>query len=656
MQKVTGEYQALSSDPESAGDGTRGIGGRLVKLNPSLAALVTWLVCLPVAFAAAAIGQGDPFRLRVAMIPVAVLVAGVIAVGLASRRLPADLASGIAAGLFGGWVAFTLRVAVHGTPFGFGGLGSDAGRLAAMANRYAHAWRSSDGIVPSVPSNYPPLFPWLVGRLSALFHVPAWRLLSPAEAITLSFAVIAGYLLWRRLLPGPLALALSLPVLLCFSLPEKAYEILALAVFIPWAVATFGDPPRGRLHWLPAGLIGGLSIVLYWAFIVFGALGVLALAVLTWRASPDRARYVRHVALTILVAVVVASWYWIPYLGWGLLHGSSQVEYQYQGGGIQDSPLLFLSPTPLGVLELIGVAGLVWWRGRVWWGRPLLLLTGGIYAYWLLGLVSFVVAKHHLLLQDTPRMIGLLLAAAGVLTIAQAAPGVVRRLSVRTVPAGLPALALCLLIIWTGFTAWQAWMPGGPTSPTGLLQPPVNSQRNDTTAAFTTPLPGGSYPRATPRQHAQSTVPHRHHPEGRGIRARGECRTGHPVRLRATVRLRELAWLYRRYLWRGRHRHQLAGQVRRPGEAFPRHRPGRVRRRRLRPHRVRPHRRVHSRAHQPGSLDLAARRLPGARDHLHPRPVQPGRLHRLHRPAGQLRAGRPAATGERLGAEQVCFA
>ncbi len=498
MQKVTGEYQALSSDPESAGDGTRGIGGRLVKLNPSLAALITWLACLPVAFAAAAIGQGDPFRLRVAMIPVAVLVAGVIAVGLATRRLPADLASGIAAGLAGGWVAFTLRVAVHGTPFAFGGLGSDAGRLAAMANRYSHAWRSSDGIVPSVPSNYPPLFPWLVGRLSALFHVPAWRLLSPAEAITLSFAVIAGYLLWRRLLPGPVALALSLPVLVCFSLPEKAYEILALAVFIPWAVATFGDPPRGRLHWLPAGLIGGLSISLYWAFIVFGALGVLALAVLTWRGSPDRARYVRHVTLTILVAVVVASWYWIPYLGWGLLHGSSQVEYQYQGGGIQNSPLLFLSPTPLGVLELIGVAGLVWWRGRVWWGRPLLLLAGSAYAYWLLGLISFIVAKHHLLLQDTPRMIGLVLAAAGVLTIAQAAPGVVRRLSVGTVPAGLPALALCLLIIWTGFSAWQAWMPGGPTSPTGLLQPPVNSERNDTTAAFTTPLPGGSYPRAAP--------------------------------------------------------------------------------------------------------------------------------------------------------------
>ncbi|MGH8922123.1 MAG: arabinofuranosyltransferase, partial [Actinomycetes bacterium] len=401
----------------------------LREVNPSLAALITWIVCLPVAFAAATVGPADPFRLRVAMVPVVVLVVVVVVAGLVSRRLPADLASGIGAGLAGGWLAFTLRVALHGTPYPFGGLGSDAGRMAAMANRYASTWHSADGIVPSVPSNYPPLFPWLVGRTSALIHGPAWRLLGPAEAITLSFAVVAGYLLWRYLAPGPVALALSLPVLLCFSLPEKAYEILALAVFIPWAVATFGDPPRGRLHWLPAGLIGGLSILLYWAFIMFGALGVLALAVLTWRASPDRGRYVRHVVLTVIVAVVVASWYLIPYLGWGFLHGSSQVEYQYQGGGIQGSPLLFLSPTPLGVLELIGVIGMVWYRGRVWWGKPLLLLTAGIYAYWLLGLASFVLANHHLLLQDTPRLTSLVLASAGVLPIAQAAPAIVRKIS-----------------------------------------------------------------------------------------------------------------------------------------------------------------------------------------------------------------------------------
>src|SRR2546429_4923698 len=104
MQKVTAKDGTLPPAPESAvestesaGDGTRDTGGRLRELNPSLVALVTWLACLPVAFAAATLGQADPFRLRVAMIPVAVLVAGVLLVGLASPRLPAHPASGLAA-------------------------------------------------------------------------------------------------------------------------------------------------------------------------------------------------------------------------------------------------------------------------------------------------------------------------------------------------------------------------------------------------------------------------------------------------------------------------------------------------------------------------------------------------------------------------------
>jgi hypothetical protein len=338
-----------------------------------------------------------------------------------------------------------------------------------------------------------------VGRTGALVHVPAWRLLGPAEAITLSFAVVAGFALWHLLVPGPLALALTLPVLLSFTLPEKAYEILALAVFTPWVLATFGQPPRGRrLHWLPAGLIGGLSVVLYWTFIMYGALGIVALVAFTWRASSQRAQYVRHVALTVAVAAVVASWYLIPYAGWAFLHGSKQVDDLYQGGEISASPLPFLAITPLGILELIGLVGMVWWRGRVWWGKPLLLLTGSAYTYWLICLAIFTMSGHTALLQDTPRMIEPLLATAGVLTIVQVSPGIVRRLAVRTAPAGLPTVALCLLAAWTAVASWQAWMPGGPPATGGLYRPAVSTSPNETTAAFTTPLPDGSYPRFGP--------------------------------------------------------------------------------------------------------------------------------------------------------------
>ena len=171
-------------------------------VSPSLIALVVWLVCLPLAYGAVGLlHPGNPFDLRTAMIPVAVGAVVLVVTAVVTRRWQAEVVSGLAAGLFAGWVAFTMRVALHGTPFGPAGLGGDAGRMAAMANRYTTTWRSSDGIVPTVPSHYPPLFPWVVGHTAALLHMPAWQLLGSAETIAMSAAVVAGFALWRRLRP-----------------------------------------------------------------------------------------------------------------------------------------------------------------------------------------------------------------------------------------------------------------------------------------------------------------------------------------------------------------------------------------------------------------------------------------------------------------------
>ena len=63
------------------------------------------------------LGSADPFHLRTAMIPVVTAVAGVAVMGIAAQQWPANLASGIAAGLLGGWAAFTLRLALQGTPY-----------------------------------------------------------------------------------------------------------------------------------------------------------------------------------------------------------------------------------------------------------------------------------------------------------------------------------------------------------------------------------------------------------------------------------------------------------------------------------------------------------------------------------------------------------
>jgi len=271
--------------------------------------------------------------------------------------------------------------------------------------------------------------------------------------------------------------------------------VLALAVFTPWALATFWRPPRGGLHWLPAGVIGGLSVAWYWAFIAYGALGIAALAVITWRASPDRGRYLRHIALTLAVMLAVSSWYLVPYAGWAFLHGVQEMD-MFKGGGIESSLLPFLAATPLAALEVVGLAGLVWYRRRTWWAAPILLLTASAYAYRLFYLTLFIAKGHTGSMQDTPRLIGPLLAMAGVLTVVQAAPGLTRRLTAaKALPPELPLLGLCLVIAWTAVTLWLGWMPAHLAPGAG----PVGFSSGATRGAFRWPLPDGRYPRFDPR-------------------------------------------------------------------------------------------------------------------------------------------------------------
>ena len=94
-----------------------------------------------------------------------------VAVALKESGMPFALAGGYAA-----WVGYTLLTSYHGTPFGDSGLRGDSARLAAMATRFSETWQPVDGIVPSVPAGYPPLFPWLVGRASAIIDKPAAEL------------------------------------------------------------------------------------------------------------------------------------------------------------------------------------------------------------------------------------------------------------------------------------------------------------------------------------------------------------------------------------------------------------------------------------------------------------------------------------------------
>jgi hypothetical protein len=476
------ETPAVSGETEVATTGRR-LPGWLV--NGGTIALLTWLVATPVAILIPRLIDRDPFSAGASTIPLVAAFLLIIAVFVLALRYSGEAVAGMAAGLGAAWTVLMLRSALNGTPFGFAGLVGDMGRMSASVTRYTTTIASSDTLVQGLPSEYPPFYSWLVGRASVVLDVPAWRLLADAEVIFSSIAVLAAFIMWRRLVGPWTALAISALTLVTWSDPRKAFEVLTLAIFVPLALEVFARPPRRRMHWLPAGLLGGLIVMTYQAWLVYAAIGLVTLLVIAWRTEPDRWAYLRRLGLVVAVTFVVSSWYLVPFAWGSLTKGGQSISDLYVSGSLNAGLFPFLDVNPLGLLQLVGLVGLVWLWRSVWWARPLLLLIIAAYGYRILSMVRYVLTQHTGFLHYTARLYGVLFTAAGILVLVHVTPIVLRRL--RLIPPRLAGAALLAVVLgWTATTFTSAWMP--------------ESGSKYAISAHTEPLPGGGYPTYAPKE------------------------------------------------------------------------------------------------------------------------------------------------------------
>ncbi|MBE1488670.1 arabinofuranosyltransferase [Plantactinospora soyae] len=470
----------------------------------SLWATLTWAVGFPLAVLLVKLLDGNPLTGRGSVGPVAIgIIGGVVLLVLVVRRY-SDAILGLAAGGYAAWCGLTLVASYHGTPFGDSGLRGDSARLATMATRFSTTWQPVDGIVPSVPAEYPPLFPWLLGRLSTIIDRPAWSLIGYGEAALISAAVLFAFLLWRGIVPTPVALALAVLPPWVFAQPRKSYEIITIAVFVPWVLRTFTNRSRseGGLHWLSAGIIGGLLVQTYQGYLLFGVLGILAIMAFTWHGAADRMAYLRHVIGAGLTAFVVASWYLVPYLYGTLVLGGSRVNDYFISPAIVEDPLgvWFLTGpfvNPLYMIELVGLLGLVWYWKTRWWARPMLLLVAGVYVYrWALVLI-FVSNGHTLYLHYTTRLIGLVFASAGILTVIAAVPALARRVTTRSL-RGVGVLSTAALLVVAAMAGLGTWMPW-PRGINDVSRPVDSYSPNLATYTHAEPLPNGKRAKYAPK-------------------------------------------------------------------------------------------------------------------------------------------------------------
>jgi len=441
-------------------------GSRVRRLltSPSLIAVVVWLVAAPVAFVAPTLQEYDPTRLRAWLTALSPLFLGVLAfagLGVWRRTRQAFWLAPVAAGALAAWTIFALRIAVRGTPIPFGGLWGDSGRLVAAATRYQASPAIADAWIPGLSAEYPPLFPWLIGRTAALLDTPAWRLVADFEILFVSLTVLVAFLLWRTLTPTWVAFAVAAATFLPAAFPSKAYQTITLAVFIPWVLATLGRPPRGRWHWLASGALAGFIVLTYYGWVLWGAFGLVALAWHIWRTEADRRAYLWYLAKVAVVAAVVSAVYVVPYV-WGALAQPGQTVGDLNPGPDMHQGLFpFLEgPFPaLAVLQCIGFVGLVWLARTQWWAKGLLALTLSAYVFRFVFSAYFVVTEHSALAGYASRLSHATLVIAGVLVLVHAVPLLVERLHVAP-PREVLVLALAVLVAWTGFILTKDWLPG----------------------------------------------------------------------------------------------------------------------------------------------------------------------------------------------------
>ena len=245
---------------------------------------------------------------------VVVVVLGMLATSVAGTRAglgtPGTLVAAASTLLAG-----VGTVALHGTRWGFDGLYSDAGFRTEAVTRFASSASLSDYAYRGLPSYYPPLLPWLQGRVAWALDVPGWTVMKPTQLLVCLLVPVLSWALWRRVLGDARGAWVAVAVAVAVALGPKPDEWLVLTLVVPWWLdAVRGIRQSAAPRWGPLrqGVLLGLLLMSHTYFFLPLALATLAGLALDvvrrrpWPLSvPDGLR-------TAATGVLLAGPTWLP--------------------------------------------------------------------------------------------------------------------------------------------------------------------------------------------------------------------------------------------------------------------------------------------------------------------------------------------------------
>ncbi|MFA5884352.1 MAG: arabinofuranosyltransferase [Acidimicrobiia bacterium] len=386
-----------------------------------------WLVAFGAVAATYAIAQLAPTAVdgnpRVEVVT-QVLLALAVGAGafVVARRFPPSVAGALVALLTGLFLCGGAAVLLNATAFGPLGAVADQGYRTAYLTKFGHGWGLVDYAYKDLPSFYPPLYFWVLGRLSALLGIAPWQMLKIGTLAVAFLVPTGGWLLWRPIVGPRRAAVVVVVTSIAFQEWYVPHLWLAIAVFVPWwlsFVLGVGRAPGRRLGrgGVAVGIVLGAVVALtYWYVLLIGLVQLVGLLAARrifrhHRRTPEPPSR-RDAALVLGGVAVVTIPYWLP-LAVSILTtpGAQPMQNRYFTPDEVSLPFPFLTFDLQGAVLLAGLVSLVATAHRRRVSMHLLGLLGAAYVLYLVGYLGFLVDNPL----DTLRTQGLIefLLAAG---------------------------------------------------------------------------------------------------------------------------------------------------------------------------------------------------------------------------------------------------
>jgi galactan 5-O-arabinofuranosyltransferase len=345
--------------------------------------------------------RGDPTVEVLTQLLLAVGVA--VTIGVLLMRLPPAATGFLIALLTGLFLCGGAAVMLNATDFAPLGVVADQSYRTAYITKFAHGWGLVDYAYRDLPSFYPPLYFWILGRLSALLDVEAWKMLKVGLLAVAFIVPTAGWMLWRPLTGPRRAAVVVVATSLLFQDWYVPHLWLATALFVPWwlryVLGVGRDRPLSRGAAAVGILLGAVVALTYWYLLLIGLLHLAVLLALRRRFRRQglvpQPPSLRDVALVLGGTALVTAVYWLPLaVSFLTTSGAQTMQNRFFTADEVSLPLPFLEFDVKGMILLFGLLALAVTASRRMLSLHLLGLVGAAYVLYVIGYIGF--------LADTP--------------------------------------------------------------------------------------------------------------------------------------------------------------------------------------------------------------------------------------------------------------